>query len=131
MDGMALLVAATAAAGLLWKSGIADRAGEKLGRLMGQACVWVANEEGAWADLPSRLAYRDFFSDVIETRDGWMWAGLELRPIASEGFDGFDWNAAEASRHLDGRKNQTEIQSRAAAHQRYRRYSTQTSLAGR
>jgi hypothetical protein len=94
MDGMTLLLGATAAAGLLWKTGLAESAAEKISRIAGRTTSWVSDEEGAWADLPSRLAYRDFFADVIETRDGWMWAGIELKPLSSEAFDGFDWNAA-------------------------------------
>jgi hypothetical protein len=94
MDGATLLVGATVAAGLLWKTGLAETATEKISRLVGRTNSWIADEEDAWADLPGRLAYRDFFGDVIETRDGWMWAGLELKPLASEAFDGFDWNAA-------------------------------------
>ena len=94
MDGMMLFLGATAAAGLLWKSGIADGAAEWISRIGGRGGSWIMDEEGAWEDLPSRLAYRDFFGDVIETRDGWMWAGLELKPLASDGFDGFEWNAA-------------------------------------
>ncbi len=94
MDGATILVGAAVTAGILWKTGLAETATEKISRLIGRTNSWIADEEGAWADLPSRLAYRDFFGDVIETRDGWMWAGLELKPLASEAFDGFDWNAA-------------------------------------
>jgi hypothetical protein len=84
--GIALLAAA-------WKTGFFELAMDYAGDSLGRFGYFVRHESGSYADLAERLKYRDFFGDVIETADGWMWAGCEVRPIPTDGFTYADFNA--------------------------------------
>ncbi len=92
MDGL-LLIGAAAAGVAAWKSGIGELVSDRAGDFLGRWGIYLTHDSGAYSDLPERLAYRDFLGDVVETRDGWMWGCLELRPISSDGYSTEDWNA--------------------------------------
>ena len=79
-----------------WKTGLGELAVDKLsGRLAGNIS-WLLSPDGAWSGLVDQLPYIDFYEDVFVTRNfkdntTWVWAGMELKPIASDGFGGTEW----------------------------------------
>ncbi|MDQ3650317.1 MAG: conjugal transfer protein TraC [Acidobacteriota bacterium] len=112
LDLITLLVGTTLASAAAWKTGFADSLAGWLGSRAERVGAWVTSEDGTWASLPEQLPYRDFYADVIETRDGWLWTGLELRPVSTEGFSGRDWNLAGArlNRVIAGLPDHTWVQ---------------------
>lgn len=92
MELISLGLGAAAVLGAAWKTGLIDLTTDYLAYHFGQFSDWVADPGGAWADLPGRLAYRDFYDDVVETQDGWMWSGVEFKPISTDGYSGSEWN---------------------------------------
>jgi len=113
LDFVTLLVGTTIAGATAWKTGIVDSFAGWLGSRAERLGAWVTSEDGAWASLPEQLPYRDFYADVIETRDGWLWTGLELRAVPTDGFSGRDWNliGARLNRVIAGLPDDTWLQT--------------------
>lgn len=100
--------------GLLWKSGKAESLFITLGIKSARAGSWLSSDEGTWVSLPEQLPYRDFVEgdEVVETDDGWMWAGLYLDIVSSDGFSDGDWNTRyeQLNRVLTGLPDRTWVQ---------------------
>lgn len=92
MDPIALSVVALLAGGAAIKTGLFDRACDYLGIEGAKRISWLSSESGKYASLPDRLGYCDFYDDVVETRRGTLWAGLELTPVATDGLTDTDLN---------------------------------------
>lgn len=104
-----LLVTAVVA----WRTGFTEKIFDRLGLGVKNGSRWLTSEEGAWADLLEHIPYRDFIDDVVETFGGWIWAGIEVMPIATDGFDGDDWTGMGEflNRVLAGMPDKTWIQT--------------------
>jgi hypothetical protein len=109
-----LLFVFLAAAFALWKTGYADRFFSFLGMNFGRGGAWLTSAAGAWVRLADHLPYRDFVEGdcVVETEDGWLWAGLYIEAIPTDGFGGKQWNAlyAKLNRALTGLPDETWVQ---------------------
>ena len=55
---------------------------------------WLFDVSGSIALLPEKLGYRDFVQklDIVETKKGWFWTGVEIIPIPSDGLSNTDRN---------------------------------------
>lgn len=55
---------------------------------------WLFDVSGSIALLPEKLAYRDFVEklDIVETKKGWFWTGVEITPIPSDGLSNQERN---------------------------------------
>jgi type IV secretory pathway VirB4 component len=112
METLLFLTLGGAAALAAWKTGfplgMALRGGAELGR----AARWLS-DGGAWTPLAHRLALRDIHVDVIECADGWLWAGGELIPVATDGLSNGEINAlgATLNRALGGLAAETRVQT--------------------
>lgn len=113
---MTTIVFIVVAAGLfyLWWSGYAELILFRFGVQIGRGAKWVSDEGGAWVSLVEQLPHRDFVEedDVVETEDGWLWAGLALRAIPTDGFAGAEWNSllAKLNRVLSSQEDKTWVQ---------------------
>lgn len=97
-----------------WRLGYADLLFHRIGFNLGRGAGWVGDAAGAWVNLLDYLPYRDFVEedDVVETEDGWLWAGLELESVPTDGYGGTDWNhlSAKLNRVLTGLEDRTWVQ---------------------
>ena len=77
----------------LWYAGVLTTVWEVLMTATGLGLSWIFNPRLAVGYVVDQLSYRDFWveNDIIETKTH-LYAALELIPIPSDGFDGFDWN---------------------------------------
>jgi hypothetical protein len=102
------------AAVYLWRTGQADRAFVALGLKAGRGARWLASSEGAWVSLAEKLPYRDFIEGdaVVETEDGWLFSGLALEYVATDGYSGHEWNGLlqKLNRVLTGLPDNTFVQ---------------------
>ena len=53
---------------------------------------WLFAIEGSWGSLVHKLAYRDFYSEIVETKGGWFWVGVEIIPLPTDGLSNKDKN---------------------------------------
>lgn len=55
---------------------------------------WLFDVSGSIALLPEKLGYRDFVEkfDIVETKKGWFWTGVEISPIPSDGLSNQERN---------------------------------------
>lgn len=79
-----------------WKTGIPELVVDKLSGTLARNISWLVSPDGAWSSLVDQLPYIDFYEDVFVTRNlenntTWLWAGVELKTIASDGFGGREW----------------------------------------
>lgn len=58
---------------------------------------WLFSIEGSWGSLPEKLAYRDFWDDIVETKNGWFWVGVEVVPFPTDGLSNKEKNRLATS----------------------------------
>ncbi|MGH9761605.1 MAG: TraC family protein, partial [Blastocatellia bacterium] len=75
-----------------WKTGFLQKALESRTDFLARWGLYITHESGAWTDMATRLPYRDFYKDVVETAGGWIWAAAQLRPIPTDGLSNSEWN---------------------------------------
>lgn len=82
-----------------------------LNEVIGRIVSWLGNPELAYGNLVEILPYRDFYEDVIETNQ-FLWAGLEIDPISTDGYDNSQWNSLQErlSRCLTVLPDETAVQ---------------------
>jgi hypothetical protein len=90
---LGILGAGAVGYGLMWKSGLLDSLGHALGSQLRRTAEWLNDPAGDWVNLALLLPYADFAGDVVETVDGYIWAGVEAAAIPTDGFANADWNA--------------------------------------
>ena len=81
----------SALAMLNWKTGLAEMVTNSFVNRVSDLGAWIVSKEGAYSSLPEQLPYWDFYEDFVLTKNGWLWSALEIRPIATGGFDDNDW----------------------------------------
>src|SRR5438045_2869632 len=64
-----------------WKVGYAEELMERLFASYTKITVWLNSPDARFVSLSEKLAVRAFYGDLIETEDGWLWAGAELIPV--------------------------------------------------
>lgn len=79
--------------GILWKTGLGTYISNLVGVQGERAEKWLNDEEGHWANMTERLPYREFDpeSNTVETKEGWVWMGIEMSPIPTDGYSRADW----------------------------------------
>lgn len=112
MDPITVGVLTAIGSAIAWKTGGVDRACDWLGLQGAKKISWLTGEDAKYGSLPDRLRYCDFFDDVVETQDGTLWAGLELIPVATDGFSNEELNdlAHKLNRCLTALPEQTTVQ---------------------
>src|SRR5215216_6240182 len=112
MDPITFSVITLIGSAIAWKTGGIERACDFLGIQGAKKLSWLTGEDAKYSSLPDRLRYCDFFDDVIETQDGTLWAGLELIPVATDGFSNDELNdlAHKLNRCLTALPEQTTVQ---------------------
>lgn len=75
----------------LWKTGISDLILEKFSATSKSTYAWLLSSEGAKTLLCEQIPYHDFFQDVVLTESGYLWAGIEVKTIATDSVSGSDW----------------------------------------
>lgn len=70
---------------------------EKIGKIGYWAIKWLFAIEGSWGSLAHKLAYRDFYDDIVETKNGWFWVGVEIIPFPTDGLSNKDKNRLTVS----------------------------------
>lgn len=65
---------------------------ERIGKIGYWAIKWLFAIEGSWGSLAHKLAYRDFYDDIVETKNGWFWVGVEIIPLPTDGLSNKDKN---------------------------------------
>lgn len=98
----------------LWRTGYADRLASFFGFNFGRGTAWLTSAAGVWVRLADELPYRDFIEgdEVVETEDGWLWGGLYLECVPTDGMGGAQWNSlyAKLNRALTGLPDETWVQ---------------------
>ena len=77
--------------------GLLDFLLEQIGRFGYWAIKWLFAIEGSWGSLVHKLAYRDFYGDIVETKNGWFWVGVEIIPLPTDGLSNKDKNCLTIS----------------------------------
>ncbi|MBL8196441.1 MAG: hypothetical protein JNM06_21800, partial [Blastocatellia bacterium] len=70
---------------------------ERIGKIGYWAIKWLFAIEGSWGSLAHKLAYRDFYDDIVETKNGWFWVGVEIIPLPTDGLSNKDKNRLTVS----------------------------------
>lgn len=100
---------------LLWKTGLGERFFTYLGWKAERGTRWLTSGAGVWVRLVDYLPYRDFIEGdwVVDTKDGWLWGGLYIEVVPSDGFSGAQWNNAYAqlNRIFTGLPDETWVQT--------------------
>ena len=112
MDPITFGVLAVLGSAAAWKTGAFEKACDYLGLQGAKKLTWLTGDDARYSSLPDRLRYCDFFDDVIETQDGTLWAGLELQPVATDGFSNDELNdlAHKLNRCLTAMPEQSIVQ---------------------
>ena len=81
-----------ATAGLVsWKTGLGELLVNKSTNKFCDGMAWLSSPDGAISSLPEELPYWDFYNDFVLTKDGYLWAVVEVTPVATGGYSGNDW----------------------------------------
>lgn len=93
-DFLPTLLIILAVAGLLQYLGWLDTLIDKLAGLGVYTLRWLFDVSGAVDLLAEKLAYRDFVEklDIVETKKGWFWTGVEITPVSSDGLSNGERN---------------------------------------
>lgn len=88
-----ILISCLALAVIAWKTGFGSYISDLIGVQGARTEKWLKDEEGYWANLPERLPYREFdtASNSVETKEGWVWMGIEMSAIPTDGYSRVDW----------------------------------------
>jgi type IV secretory pathway VirB4 component len=91
---LSIMGATAAAAGLCQQLNIVERGSKYLDKLRSRSENFLEGEASTSEYLPEYLPYRDFdpVENAIETSPGYVWQGIRLREIASDGLSAKDWN---------------------------------------
>lgn len=74
-----------------WKTGVGELLANKSARTLDQSIAWLRSSDGVMSDLVEELPYWDFYDDFILTKDGYLWAVVEVKPVPTGGYAGNDW----------------------------------------
>jgi energy-coupling factor transporter ATP-binding protein EcfA2 len=93
-DFLPTLLIILAVAGFLQYLGWLDSLIDRLAGFGVYTLRWLFDISGAVALLPEKLAYRDFVEklDIVETKKGWFWTGVEIIPVSSDGLSNNERN---------------------------------------
>lgn len=85
VEGLVLTGLSVAALIAGWKSAKWSAAASGLALQMERIKATLADERGSFSPLAERLEVRDFDGDLVETSDGWLWAGAKISPVPITG----------------------------------------------
>ncbi len=85
MELATLITVSTLAAIGFWRSAKFSAAVSGLTIALERVRAQLTDERGSFSPLAERLEVRDFDGSIIETADGWMWAGLEASLVSTVG----------------------------------------------
>lgn len=93
MIELLILISCLIIIAIMWKTGLGSYISDLVGVQSSRAEKWLRDDEGYWANMTERLPYREFdaFSNCVETKEGWLWMGIEMSSIPSDGFSREDW----------------------------------------
>jgi hypothetical protein len=74
------------------KFNIVERFARLAASLFGRGISWLTNPELGYGTVVEAIPYRDFWQDGIVETDTHMWAGIEFKPICTDGFTADEWN---------------------------------------
>jgi TraG P-loop domain len=77
---------------IAFKFNIVERFARLFGSLLGRGASWLTNPELGYGTVVESIPYRDFWQDGVIETDTHLWAGIEFKPICTDGFTPDEWN---------------------------------------